>query len=359
MSARLLFAIPLLLGSCVFSPAEDLASLALRPALPYSVLITGGGFVQPPNRDSGGDMPRTYELSEGRLEAFGLEELRQTLEEANVFVDTALDSGGVEPRRGIATLPVEGDGSPPQLQTLLERARRDGHDLLLVVESIRDGRVVSRGINDRWPFTLATWLFALGALVPDRSYESEAVLLVSMRDVHSGVRVIESIPFTPGEVTLSMLDRCGLWGFTQSALVPPFWTSTDPERIVQSVRAVSTRRLMVKLATRLKSTEVGEDLQQNGPAAITVENAGDAWRISVEAKEVLTTVDLFLDGVPLDDETMGPFQQALLESLEVNGGSQYRYSALVRLSRPGRLLRVLLQTKAARVSSVTQVVGGN
>ena len=29
-------------------------------------------------------------------------------------------------------------------------------------------------MNDRWPFTVAAWLFALGALIPDRTYESRA-----------------------------------------------------------------------------------------------------------------------------------------------------------------------------------------
>ena len=180
MISRGLLAIPLLLGGCVVTPDEDLASLALRPALPYSVLITGGGFVQPPAREVPGAMSRTYDLSADRLEAFELEDLRRTLEQANVFVAMALDTDGIDPRRGIATLQDGGDGTSPQLQAMLERARREGHDLLLVIESIRDGPVVSRGVNDRWPFTLGLWIFALGALVPDRSYESEAVLFVSM-----------------------------------------------------------------------------------------------------------------------------------------------------------------------------------
>ena len=347
------------LCGCTFTQTDELSALRDRPSLPYSVFVTGGAFVTAGD-SSAGPLARTYDLAGTEPEAFALDRLHTALNEARVFVWTRRDDAPPAVRRVVAEVPQDQDVDPirPELRQTLDRARRTGHDFLLVVEEILDGPVESRGVNDRWPFTVGAWLFALGALIPDRTYESLAILRVSLVDVYTGHRV-KDLLVEPEEVDLNMIERCGFWGFVQSVLVPPFWTSTDPESIVESVRKVSTQRLLVRLMRRLKSLEVDQVLRNSGPAQISLAPEPGGWRIKVAAKEALSAVALRLDGdsSALDDGFVTKFEKQLLDSQQKDA-ALYRYDAVCRLPRSGRLLQVLVQTQAARISSVTWTLGG-
>jgi hypothetical protein len=343
------------LTSCVSTTSEDLSSLAAKPALPFSVLITGGGFVDASAvEEVPSPLGRTYELPGPRVEAFRLARFVATLADAKVFVAMALDNGAAVGRDTIAATKAEVAPRVASLGATLDRARRDGHDFLLVVEKIIDGPIEYRGVNDRWPFTIAAWLFALGALIPDHTYESRAQLRITMRDAYSGRRVVEPILVESGPVDLNMFERCGFLGFAQSLIIPPFLTSTDPETITESVRAASIQRMLVSAVRRLKSAEVLAALDGSGPASIKILREGRGWKVSVLAKERISAVEIRLDGEPLDAARTEDFETRLLRSQEVAGDTgTYRYTAPWTI-RGGRRLQILIQTDAARLSSVTQ-----
>ena len=66
---RLMLLLPLM--GCVFTDVEGLQSLRAKPALPYSVLITGGGFVQrSAATESAGLMSSTFPSDDTLFEAF-------------------------------------------------------------------------------------------------------------------------------------------------------------------------------------------------------------------------------------------------------------------------------------------------
>ncbi|MEE2888433.1 MAG: hypothetical protein VX951_13465 [Planctomycetota bacterium] len=343
------------LASCTFTDVEGLQSLREKPALPYSVLITGGGFVQVPvSPDAAGLMSRTFKTSDSRLEAFDLEQLRRTLDSGNVFVANKADSGPVADRLKVSGGPFLNDEA---LQSVLARARAGGHDFLLVVERIQDGPVELREINDRWPFTLAAWLFGMGALIPDHTYESEARLQVSLRDAYSGRRVsAQQIIIEPGPIDLNMFERCGLLGFVQSVLWPPFFTSTDPDSIVESMELESASRMLISLVRRLKSAEVREQLYRSGTIMISARAVGGGWQISVDTQEPISAVALRFDGRELQSDATRGFEQALLSSGKEDG-DQWEYRAVYSGKHGKGVLQFAVQTEAAKVRSMTIKVG--
>ncbi len=343
-------------GSCTVSAFEELSSLAEKPPLPYSVLITGGGFVLPQSSQAvQGPYGATYSSADRRGEAFELRRLREILNDTNVFVATALDPTAADQRRIYADLEAELTPSARvDLAALQRRARRAGHDCILVVESILDGPIEARGINDRWPYTLAAWLFALGALIPDRTYESRARLRISIRDVYSGRRVFPPIVVEPGPIDLNMFERCGFWGFLQSVIVPPFFTSMDPETITGSVSILSIDRILISAVRRLKSAEVQDKLDSGGPATIRVVRAGPEWKITVTSREPISAVALQVDGTPIAVPVSDAFGSRLLGSRHAVAQG-YEYNATCRVPGGSRL-QVLVQTDAARISSITQTM---
>ena len=344
-------------ASCVSTSAEDLFSLATKPALPYSVLVSGGGFVDASATvNSESPFARTFALPGESVEAFSLERLVSRMRDGRVFVSMALDAGPVAARETIASTTEEVAPGVAALRTTLSRARRQGHDFPLVVEKIIDGPIEYRGVNDRWPFTFVAWLFALGSVIPDHTYESHAQLRVSMRDVYSGRRVFSGLVVS-GPVNLNMFERCGILGFLQSLIIPPFWTLTDAENIIDSVREASIERILVSAVRRLKSAEARTALDESGPASIQIEREKRVWRVKVTAKEPISAVAVRLDGNLIDSTVAEAFERSLLDSRS-GGPNEYQYSALWSVPG-GRRLQILIETDAARVSSVTQSLKDN
>ena len=347
-----------LLPSCATSAFEELSALADKPPLPYSVLVTGGAFVQRGGEGSG-ELASTYSGS-AAPEVFELKRLAKVFEDTRVFVAVELDSGDVAERQTIARLDRDsgsnGGAAADRLAALRRRARRAGHDAILVVESVHDGPIEDRGINDRWPFTLGAWLFALGALIPDQTYESRARLRVVIRDIYTGRKIGPEWEFEPGSVDLNMFDRCSAWGFVQSIVVPPFFTSVNNEKITASVRELSIDRMLVAAVRRLKSIDVSSAFRRHGPAVVEVTRVGGEWSIRVVADEPLSALALRVDGRALDADAGSQFEGLILASRRVDGNGDYVYEAKTRLPG-GRRVQVLVQTEAARIRSFTFPMG--
>jgi len=350
---RLATALVLTLGlaaSCRSPLGADLSVLADRPALPCSVLLTGGAFLDGGVPiPAGGPRHRTF--LRDSAEALVLADVGELLGRAHVFVRTVTDARGPDERRSFAAASA-GQEDAATLEELLRQARAAGHDYLLVLERLDDGPVEALGVNGQWPITLTTWLLVgLGALIPDHGYESRASLRASLRDVHDGAAVQELV-IGASTVDLSLVERCGLWGWIQSILVPPFWVGDDDERVVDSVRPVVAQKLMVGLAQRLKSVDVADRLARSRPAALQVQRVPGGLELQIVARESISFVRLRLDDQVVAHGGFDRFHRALLASRTV-GPDMLHYRAVLPTLPHGNRLQVLLQTITGRVGSVS------
>jgi hypothetical protein len=352
MSARALASC--LLAACSSAPTVDIAGLAALPPLPYSVLLTGGAFLVPPPGAGEGVLARTYALTEP--EAFALAQVGEVLLRARVFAATAVDPRPPPERRLLASLSGERtDPHTPDLQQFLDGARDAGHDLLLVVEQLRDGPIDVQGINGQWPVTVLTWfMVGLGMLIPDHTYESRASLRVSVRDVQSGGVLYEQV-LSGGPIDLSLIDRSDALGLVESIVVPPFWVGDADEQVLGQVRAIATRRLLESLARQLKSVDASERITERQAAHISVSAAQDRLVVAVNAQQPLSFLRLRVDGAPLPLPAATGFERALLDSVQQDG-TRWRYTAPLMLPAGAHMLQVLVQTVGGRVSSTTAVL---
>ncbi len=350
----------LLLGltACASAPHADISALAEQDPLPYSVLVTGGAFVESEGvpGTNGDVLARTFQDPGDDGEGIALDALTKTLAAARVFTVQTTHSADAALRRKLAAYQGEEAMQEADLQAVLEQARRDGHDFLLVVTKIQDGDVRARGINDRWPFTLGAWLLALGSFIPDRTYESTARLHASLRDVRSGRLVFGPTVSEPGPVDLTMFDRCSLGGFVESILVPPFWTSVDSQKVVREVREVSVQRLRIALARKMKSADVRDRLRNFGPAKIDVSGSRHAVRIVLDSSEAVSFLRIRLDLETLVGPAVQGFEERLLASEQRREG-RFQYTGKLAGPFRGRLLQVLVQTVTGSVASKTMDLG--
>ena len=354
------------------STLADLESLATQDPLPYSVLVTGGTFEQravdlddePPSSESpheagleaeeANPLNHTFARPGQDTEAIPLQDFIQVLEAGRVFVRVDPDSADAELRRRIAALsgPVPPDDEP--LQALLAAARRDGHDLLLVVQTLQDGAVEEQGINGSWPITLSVWLLlGLGMFIPDHTFQSRANLRISLREVQTG-RVLYDTVRDSGPVDLALVERGSVWGVLGSIIIPPFWVPNDDQVAVDSVRQVSARRLLVAVARQLKAVEAQQELDDRSAARIDLAAADGMLDVSVEvrAPESLAVVRVRVDSQPLEGQAFERFQSALLSSVQ-RDGNVLRYRARLPLPSAGEYLQILVQTTAGRRASET------
>jgi hypothetical protein len=360
---RMLAAWCLVLGlaACASAPPADISALAAQDPLPYSVLVTGGAFVESDAvlGTNGGDanhtgnvLARTFGAVPADGEGIDLETLTRTLQAARVFVVQTTHAADARLRRKLAAHAGEEAMQGEDLEAVLEQARRDGHDFLLVVAKIQDGDVRSRGVNDRWPFTLGAWLLALGAFIPDHTYESSARLHASLLDVHSGRLVFGPTVSEPGPVDLNMFERCSFGGFVQSILVPPFWTSVNSEKVVEAVRDVSVQRLRVALARKMKSADARDRLANFGPARVAITASRNAIRLDIDSSEAVSFLRLRVDRKTLAGPAVQGFEERLLAS-EQRLEDRFHYSAELAGPVAGRRLQVLVQTVTGRIASKT------
>lgn len=346
------------LAACASGPLTDISALAEQDPLPYSVLVTGGAFVESEAvpGTNGDVLARTFGAAADEGEGIALDTLTKILKAARVFVVQTTHAADANLRRKLAAHEGEEAMQGADLQAVLEQARRDGHDFLLVVAKIQDGDVRPRGINDRWPFTLGAWLLALGPFIPDRTYESTARLHASLRDVRSGRLVFGPTVSEPGPVDLNMFERCGFTGFMQSILVPPFWTSVDSEKIVNEVRDVSVQRLRIALARKMKSADARNRLGNFGPARITVTGSRHATRIAIDSSEAVSFLRMRVDLKALAGPAVQSFEEHLLASERRQEG-RFHYSAELAEPLQGHRLQVLVQTVTGSIASKTTDLG--
>ncbi|MEZ5965352.1 MAG: hypothetical protein R3F56_16080 [Planctomycetota bacterium] len=341
-----------LVSACRSPEGADLSFLADRPALPCSVLLTGGAFLRDGGVEAGdGSKGRTFSTASD--EAFALAAVGDLLVRARVFVRTETDARSSAERQALAGASAAQVGDVPAFDGVLRQARADGHDYLLVLERLDDGPVQALGVNGQWPITLSTWLLVgLGALIPDHGYESRASLRASLRDVHDG-HAVQELVIGASTVDLSLLERSGVWGWIQSILVPPFWVGDDDERVVQSVRVVVEQRLMIGLAQRLKSVDVADRLTRRQPAAIEVQRGRDgSLGLDVTARESVSFLRLRVDDEVVAGDAFDGFHRAFLGS-RLPAGDALRYHASLPRLPAGDRLQVLVQTITGRVGSVS------
>lgn len=338
-------------AACV-SPADELRGLAEQPPLDCAVLITGGAFLAGANLPAG-----TFSAAAGAANGAGGEVLpigafAEALERGRVFQRVTVDADPGQRERIRQLLLAR--GADDALGQFLARARADGYDYLLVVEELQNGPIETLGTNGRWPVTLATWvLLGVGALIPDRTFESRATLRVTLRELQMG-RVLHDplLPAVP--VDLALVERTDFWGLLLSVIVPPFWVGDDQEAVRRAVRATTERRLLLSLARELKSESLRQRLRERVPAEVTMAAAAGGFRVSVRAAESLGSARLRAAG--LDEADAETFAQALLASVRVQGGS-YLYEAQLPAAVGGQNVQVLVATLRGGVASATFAPG--
>ena len=348
----------LLLGACRSTTLSELSRLAETPPLPYSVLVSGGAFVSgetlPPDAPV---LARTWATVPDGMECFPLQTVGDALRQGRVFERVAIDPGAPALRQRATGQPEVFPVDDQELQQLLRTARVEGHDLLLVVDRLRDGPIEEQGVNGQWPLTTAAWLLvALGMFVSDHTYESRALLRLSLRDLQTG-HVVYEVPVTGGAVDLSLWERGSFLGLATSILIPPFLVGDHAENVAHEVREIFGRRLLVSVARQLKSFELQQLLKERTPAVCALRRDGNATLLQIEAKEVLGLVRLRLDDQPVGSEEVRAFEGQLLGSLRQDAGS-FHYVAPLPALHGGSRLQVLLQTVTGRTTSVTLALGG-
>lgn len=344
--ARTSTLLSVLLAACA-TPADDLYGLATQPPVDRAVLVTGGAFLAPssgPDRTFGGAALRPGD------EVMPIDAFIDVLRRGGVFQQVALDADPAH-RRSLRDRLRAGHGDPEMLQ-FLQQARDDGYDLLLVVEELQDGPIERQGTNGRWPVTFATWLLlGIGALIPDRSYESRATLRITLRELQTGGTLHDPL-LLAGPVDLSLVERTDLLGLLESILVPPFWVGDDQHAVAGEVRATTTRRLLLSLARDLKSEAVRQRLRERAAARIDLIEQAGGRLVAVDAPESLSIVRL--RGVAAEEAEA--FAARLLASMRRNG-TLFHYEAA--LPAGGRdLVQVLVGTQRGAIASATFAPGG-
>jgi hypothetical protein len=343
------------LTACV-SPAEELRGLAAQDPLDCAVLVTGGAFLVSPVADGTFSVSAALATTTSPVtarEVLPIESVVEALERGRVFQRIALDPDRGNRERTGAML--RNNAKDAQLAAFLEQARTDGFDYVLVAEELQDGPIDVLGTNGRWPVTFATWiLLGVGALIPDRTFESRATLRVTLRELQMG-NVLHDSLLAAGPIDLALTERTDFWGLLSSILVPPFWVGDDRATVGESVRATTQRRLLLQLARDLKSEAVRQRLRIRQPAAITLVADPAGYLVTVDSMEALT-VAMLRGERPVPQDVVTAFVGELLASVQVEGGRR-RHVAKLPATLRGNRLQVSVGTLRGGVASATFLPG--
>jgi len=347
VAGRALFAL------LVFVGCRSSADPVADPPLPYSVLVTGGAFIVPGPADP--DVPplaRTYRPATDRTEAFEIAEVVRELRDGNVFVRIAEDPTVRFQRYDLAHQRTAVMPGQDGLQALLRKARRDGHDLLLVLEELKDDGVIRRGINGQWPITASVWLLiGLGMVIPDHTFESQAALHMSLRDVQTGAIVYNKV-LSGGVIDLSLIGRSDFLGLLISVIVPPFWVDDDDAKLEARIRELTSAQMLESMSAQLKSLDVRSAVDRASPAVLEVTQNGNSLAIHVSVVESLSLVRMRGDGTPMRGVDVDAFEQRLMSSVRQDD-DRLVYDAEFVPSWPIMTLQLLVQTVSGRVASAT------
>lgn len=352
MNALSRWAVPVVLAaaSCQ-TQADELGGLAELPPLDCAVLVTGGAFLVPDATSTGtfAEEPRGSSPDDALVEPIPIDAVVDVLQKGSVFRRVEVDGDPV--RRRLLREGLGEGATEPGVLRMLQQARDAGFDYVLVVEDLQDGPIDRQGTNGRWPLTFATWvLLGVGALIPDRTFESRATLRVTVRDLQNG-RVLHDPLLVGGPIELALVERADITGLVESVVVPPFWVGDDPRRVGAAVREVTRRRLLLSLARDLKSESVRQRLRDRGAARLVVVDDAGAPRVAIDAAESLAVVRL--RGEPgLPDEAVAEFARQMLASRTWDG-ERFRYEARLPSAAIGRRVQVLVATIRGSIASAT------
>ena len=360
---RWLLAAALLAAACQ-TPAGELSGIAAGPPLDYAVLVTGGAFLTTDATHAGtfvvsGEPVRpppdgSAVAAAATAEPIAMTSVIEALTNGRVFQRVEVDAD--DAHRHAVRGQLRASTADAELQQFLQQAQDRGFDLLLVVEELQDGPIDAQGINGRWPVTFATWiLLGVGMLIPDHTFESRALLRITVRDLQTG-RILYDPRLVGGPIDLSLTERSDVLGLLVSILVPPFWVGDDHDSVGESVRAVTRQRLPLSLARELKSETVAQRLREGGAASLRLVDQGKGAELVVDVSDSLSGVRLRCEPM-LSAEELARFEQALLASMRVEGG-RFRYQAVLPESSRGRLLQVRAATIRGSVASSTFLPGG-
>lgn len=343
MSAR--WAAVLFVAAACATPGEDVRSLADAPPLDCSVLVTGGAFL------AGDAADGAFAAPSPAREVIAIDAIAAALAGGAVFQRLEVDTDAA--RRALVAERLRAGVVDDEVVACLQSARLAGHDYLLVVEGLQDAPIESQGTNGRWPVTFATWiLLGVGALIPDRTFESRATLRVSLRDLQTG-RPLHDPLLVAGPIDLSLVERTDVLGLVTSIVVPPFFVGDDPDAVRGAVRDTVARRLLSSLSRDLKSAALRQRLRERAPADVTVATGAAGSRVVVRAATALGGARLVGDGVTA--AAAAAFAQELLASGRADGAG-FRYEADLPEAR-GRV-QVLVATVGGDVASATFAAGG-
>ncbi|MFT4511752.1 MAG: hypothetical protein ACI89X_003168 [Planctomycetota bacterium] len=341
----------LLLTSC--ASTNDLSGLAAKPPLDRAVLVTGGAFFSPLVGSQGTfflpDLDAPAQAPDPDEEAIPFSAILDVLNRGRVFQRVVGDTDVTRRRQLRQQLRLRSDEAG--LSEFLQQAREDGFDLLVLVEELRDGPIESQGTNNRWPVTFATWiLLGVGALIPDRTFESRATLRVSLRELQSG-REISFVEVESGPVDLALTERTDLLGLVASIIVPPFWVSDDREAVAASVRATTERRLLLSLASKLKGEVFRRRIDSLAAADIQLVASPEGTRVVVQSLESISVVRIEGPGYR-DAEVSKLFATELINSRDLQH-IHFHYSALLPKATNGGAFQIRVGTLRGGVASAT------
>lgn len=343
-----------LLPSC--AGTDNLQGIAATAPFDRAVLVSGGAFFASNLGAEGTFLVRDPETAEGApdpsVEAIPFDRIIDVLRRGRVFQRVEGDPDTAR-RRRMPFRAMTRRLSPEFLQ----EARRDGYDLLLVVQELRDGPIESKGTNNRWPVTFATWiLLGVGALIPDHTFESRATLKVVVYELQTGYS-LGVLEVESGPVDLALTERTDFLGLLSSIIVPPFWVGNDRDALAASVRATTERRLLLSLASKLKSDVFVRSLGGNAAADLSLTRSPEGLRVVVLAKEALSVVRLEGEGVSEQDAERFAAElirsQVPQENPLDRESKLFRYEAAVPDAATVGLFQVRVGTLGGRVESAT------
>ena len=351
------------LAACAATPAE-VNRLAKLPPLPYRIAVVGGGFLPAAQRNApavpgeGQILSRLWEP--GQVEPIAFDRIVDTLRRGRTASSLLLPPTETSETAALRERLAGGDGAA--FDSARKRAETQGADLVLLIEGVRDGPVRFLGVTGEWPITTVAWLMVgLGVFIPDHRYEANVRLFASLRDVHSGRRLM-TLRVSPTPVTLALARRTDFLGLVTSIVVPPSLVGSDEESVVAALRSDCDDLIPIALLARLKDAETLDTLRAAMPIDLRLGAEGrSAIRISVSSGHELQELSIEKHGdqgaEALSEARIAEFRRALLGSRK-REGERFVYEAVLgELARDGEY-RVLLQDAAGQRTSSTIRLGG-
>jgi len=188
-------------------------------------------------------------------------------------------------------------------------------------------------------------------VIPDHTFESQATLHMSLRDVQTGAIVYNKV-LSGGVIDLSLIGRSDCLGLLISVIVPPFWVADDDAKLEARIRELTSAQMLESMSAQLKSLDVRSAVDRASPAVLEVTQNGNSLAIHVSVVESLSLVRMRGDGTPMRGVDVDAFEQRLMSSVRQDD-DRLVYDAEFVPSWPIMTLQLLVQTVSGRVASAT------